>query len=454
MRLGPYCGGLLAGLSELCLRGASLELATPAVFEDMAGLRRLDLEACTAARTGSWLSRMLGSAADVVCAPPGLQQLRAMGSNVLDKVALELGGTTGLTRMELSSAAQLPATLKHAPRGVALGLHVAEEGHVVTRQGRDAVSVRACLADRMADIRRLSGTGLGRCALGVLGQMVELRRLCLLAGDRRRLELELALPELETVRLEGYQIIQVRGCVVWQVPAGQHGWARQRQLGPRTPPDIALPALPALPPQLRLPVCLKLHTAVLSGHGVCSQLALPPSLRVLVLDRVMREPRLLNLASMVPRLRTAVLGMGLLPASLPPSVEQLAVVGEPSEAALAQAYTGLAALLPQLPRLRQLRVTSGEALPDAVAALLPPGCAFSTAGMPREGATTDCWGRSLHQTAPVRACACAWRGTTYVRHGLEGGVCLGASNLPHLTLLSSPTPTPARSCTWTGARAC
>lgn len=50
----------------------------------------------------------------------------------------------------------------------------------------------------------------------------------------------------------------------------------------------------------------------------------------------------------VPRLRTVVLGMGLLPASLPPTVERLGVVGQPSEEALAQAYTGLQALLPQV----------------------------------------------------------------------------------------------------------
>lgn len=54
-------------------------------------------------------------------------------------------------------------------------------------------------------------------------------------------------------------------------------------------------------PQLRLPVCLRLHTAVLSGHGVCAQLALPPSLRVLVLDSVMRDARTLSLATMVSR---------------------------------------------------------------------------------------------------------------------------------------------------------
>lgn len=56
----------------------------------------------------------------------------------------------------------------------------------------------------------------------------------------------------------------------------------------------------------------------------------------------------------VPRLRTAVLGMGLLPASLPPTVERLGVVGEPSEPALSQAYAGLQALLPQV------RVQAGQ----------------------------------------------------------------------------------------------
>ena len=59
-------------------------------------------------------------------------------------------------------------------------------------------------------------------------------------------------------------------------------------------------------------------------------------------------------------------------------------------------------LLPQLPHLKELRITSGEAgLPDALGALLPPGCQFSTVGVPHESATTDCWGRSLHQTAPL-----------------------------------------------------
>lgn len=108
----------------------------------------------------------------------------------------------------------------------------------------------------------------------------------------------------------------------------------------------------------------------------------------------------------VPRLRTAVLGMGHLPATLPPTVERLGVVGAPTEAALAQAYEGLHRLLPQLPGLKELRVTSGQDLPDALAALLPPGCQFSTAGVPAAASpTADCWGRNLHQTAPVSDCA-------------------------------------------------
>lgn len=121
--------------------------------------------------------------------------------------------------------------------------------------------------------------------------------------------------------------------------------------------------------------------------------------------------------SQVPRLRVAVLGMGPLPADLPATLERLAVVGEPSEAALAAAYTSLAALLPRLPHLRELRFTSGEALPDAVAGLLPPGCAFSTAGVPREGAAaTDACGRSLHQTAPLHA---DWCGSLLTCAGLN-----------------------------------
>jgi len=59
-------------------------------------------------------------------------------------------------------------------------------------------------------------------------------------------------------------------------------------------PSLCCPSL-----QLRLPVCLKLHTVVLLGHGVCSTLALPPSTRSLVLDNVMRDARSLSLATMV-----------------------------------------------------------------------------------------------------------------------------------------------------------
>lgn len=72
----------------------------------------------------------------------------------------------------------------------------------------------------------------------------------------------------------------------------------------------------------------------------------------------------------------------------------------------------------QLPHLKELRFTSGQALPDALAALLPPGCTFSTAGLPREGPATDCWGRSLHQTAPVSAWWCGWLGVAAC-----GGAC-------------------------------
>ncbi|EFN57614.1 hypothetical protein CHLNCDRAFT_57172 [Chlorella variabilis] len=361
VRFGPYCGALLHNLSELVLRSASLELSSPALFEDMLRLRRLDMQGCTSSRTGSWLSRVLGSNSDVVALPEGLVSLQAIGCNVFDKCVLELGAATGLQLLEVSSSVQLPATLKHAAHGAVLGLHIAEEGQVVTRHGRDNVSVKACLVDRLAAIRRLSGWGLGRSTLGVVGQMGELRELCLLGGERRRLELELELPAVETVRVEGYQIIQ-----------------------------------------LRLPVCLSLHTVVLSGHGVCQQLALPPSTRVLVLDNVMRDARALALSTMVPRLKTVVLGIGHLPASLPATVERLAVVGEPRDGALGQAYAGLQALLPQLPNLKELRVSSGEALlPEAVAALLPAGCQFSTAGVPRKGAGVDCWGRSLHQTAQL-----------------------------------------------------
>lgn len=81
---------------------------------------------------------------------------------------------------------------------------------VLTRQGRDIVTAKACLADRLADITRLSAVGLGRSGLGVVGQLANLRELSLLGGERRRLEAGLQLPELETLRVEGYQIISVR----------------------------------------------------------------------------------------------------------------------------------------------------------------------------------------------------------------------------------------------------
>ena len=108
----------------------------------------------------------------------------------------------------------------------------------------------------------------------------------------------------------------------------------------------------------------------------------------------------------MPRLRVAVLGMGHLPRSLPPTVERLAVVGDPAAAggaaALEQAFAGLAQLLPQLPHLRELRGTTGEpALPGSLSSLLPPGCVLCTAGVPREGPAVDAWGRSLHQTMPL-----------------------------------------------------
>lgn len=154
-------------------------------------------------------------------------------------------------------------------------------------------------------------------------------------------------------------------------------------------------------------MCLKLHTAVLAGHAVCSDLALPPSTRVLALAGVMRDARTLNLASMLPRLHTVVLGMGHLPASLPPTVERLAVVGEAGEEAAAQAAAGLAALLPHLPRLKELRFTTGaDALPEAVAAVMPPGCQHSTARVPAEGPASDVYGRSLHLTAPLHVDWC------------------------------------------------
>jgi hypothetical protein len=81
---------------------------------------------------------------------------------------------------------------------------------VVTRLGRDTVSVKACLAGRLPSIRRLSACALGRSSLAVLDSMPELRQLCLLEGERRRLELEVHLPQLETCRVEGYQIIKAR----------------------------------------------------------------------------------------------------------------------------------------------------------------------------------------------------------------------------------------------------
>ena len=161
MRLGPYCGALLAGLRELVLRGAALELSTPAVFADMVSLRRLDLEGCTAARTGSWLSRVLSATPDVLALPPGLTQLRAMSSNVFDKCGLELAGCTALQRLELSSGAQLPATLKHAPAGVPLGLHIAEEAQVGwVRGGWAGTTLHTAPAQCCAD--GLAGSSMGR----------------------------------------------------------------------------------------------------------------------------------------------------------------------------------------------------------------------------------------------------------------------------------------------------
>jgi hypothetical protein len=120
----------LAGLSELVLHGCGLELSTPAVFGDMAGLCRLDMEGCSASRTGSWLSRVLGSSSDAVTLPAGLVELRALRCPVFDKCALELGAATRLELLEVSSGCQLPATLKHAARGARLGLHIAEEAQV------------------------------------------------------------------------------------------------------------------------------------------------------------------------------------------------------------------------------------------------------------------------------------------------------------------------------------
>lgn len=283
-RLGPYCGGLLARLTALALAGGQLELASPAVFQDMAALQRLDLDNCAVCRPGSWLSRVLGGgqAADVVVLPPGLRELRAAACPAFDKCALELGGCAGLSRLELSSSVQLPATLKHAPRGVPLGLHVVEEAQVglaccwggllpvlrgaagrqwsvlpacrrglravpgslpllplpapglahhvrstfpaspasstpaqvLTRQGRDTVTAKACLSPRLADVTHLSALGLGRSGLGLVSLMPNLRRLTLLGGERRRLELGLQLPELEALRVEGYQLSSVRGRAV------------------------------------------------------------------------------------------------------------------------------------------------------------------------------------------------------------------------------------------------
>ena len=282
MRLGPLCGALLSELRDLVLREASLELSSPVVFEDMAALRRLDMEGCTSSRTGSWLSRVLGSSSDAVAMPAGLVELRAMGCNVFDKCALHLGAATGLQLLELSSSMQLPATLKHAAPGATLGLHIAEEAQVraswcasiagcpntwpqcwtgwwavprlacrpadlasschsvpchpplqvVTRLGRDTVSVKACLAGRLPSIQRLSACALGRSSLAVLDSMPELRQLCLLEGERRRLELEVHLPQLETCRVEGYQIIKARpwasrrGAVVCPPPLPGVGWMR------------------------------------------------------------------------------------------------------------------------------------------------------------------------------------------------------------------------------------
>ena len=61
----------------------------PQVFGELASLRRLDLEGCTASRAGSWLSRVLAGGAgssDSVAMPPGLTELHAMQTNAFDKV--------------------------------------------------------------------------------------------------------------------------------------------------------------------------------------------------------------------------------------------------------------------------------------------------------------------------------------------------------------------------------
>lgn len=174
----------------------------------------------------------------------------------------------GLRLVELSSGAQLPASLKHAAVGAVLGVHIAEEAHAVSRHGRDAVVLKACLAGRLASIRRLSAAGLGRGALNCVAQMPELRRLCLLAGERRRLELGLELPELEVLRVEGYQIIEVgaagggvpghrggccaRSAVAAQVFGGSSSAALARALA-RSWPPCSLPCPPGSRPAVAFP---------------------------------------------------------------------------------------------------------------------------------------------------------------------------------------------------------
>lgn len=91
------------------------------------------------------------------------------------------------------------------------------------------------------------------------------------------------------------------------------------------------------------------------------------------------------------------------------------------------------ALLPQLPLLGELRVTSGEPLPDAVAALLPPGCQFSTAGVPQDGGGVDRWGRSLHQTAQLRM---AWCESLLTLDGLDPAALLAEPGSPLLRQVS------------------